>query len=295
MIRWMLSQVPELCQHVSTMGYNQTANGDQIFHVLATEPITLQQGTEWSSMTMLVFKGFELRKATATVYVGKGNTPLYADGSTAVGGKHIQVLYSTPQYQRKLEAPLRILMKALNNCAQYTDCNMVPLWKSLTLMFPIDSKEIQEDARACAHVEYLERNGQLVCKLHVHNEIVPYLTEEHQTALHEDGSKCDQWEAAWYSQLWGTSLTEDELEAAAKQSMTDGKAPPGITHRKGKGKGKHWAQALVYADSHNPFPIPIEWKAQDGIPFNWNEYCMKFNKADMKVDEDKAVTMQGKP
>ena len=77
------------------MGFSQTADGDQILQVLGTEPITLQQGKEWSSMTMLVFKGFDLRKMASDVYVGKPNTPLYEDKSKAVEGSHIQVLFST--------------------------------------------------------------------------------------------------------------------------------------------------------------------------------------------------------
>ena len=296
MIKWMLSQVPALCAWVNRMGFNHTAvsPGDSIFHVLATEPITLQYGKKWSSMTMLVFKGFELRKSAADIYVGKGNTPLYTDEKTAVGGQHVQVLYSTPQYQRKLEVPIRVLMKALNNIAQYEDCNMVPLWKSLTLMFPTDNKELDENARACAHVEYKDEQGELTCILHIAKEVHGFLLQEHPTTLHEDGSKCDQWEAAWYAQLWGTTLDEDKLESSAKQSMQAGVAPPGIS-AKGKGKGKHWAQALVHADESNPFPIKLTWKAHDHVPFNWNEYCMKFRRDDMKVDEDKATTNQGKP
>ncbi len=296
-IRWMMSQVPALCQWVTRMGFNHTAQteGDQIFNVLATEPITLQHGKSWSRMTMLVFKGFDLRKAMAEVYVGQPNTPLYEDAKTAVGGSHVQVLYSTPQYQRKLEAPLRVLMKALNDTADYVDCNMVPLWKSLTLMWPCYSKDFQEEARACAHIEYSEESGQLICTVHIAEEIHPKLLEEHSTTLHEDGTKCDLWEAAWYAQLYGGTLDEDLLESQAKDSMAAGKAPPGVTKPKGKGKGKHWAQALVHADQNNPYPITLKWKAHTEVPFNWNEHCMKFKREDLKVEEAKAVTLKGKP
>ena len=74
----------------------------------------------------------------------------------------MQVMYSTPQFQRKLEAPIR----ALNHTALNKDANMVPLWKSLTLMWPCDCKDFQEDAKACGCVEYDEKDGSFICTLH---------------------------------------------------------------------------------------------------------------------------------
>ena len=298
-IIWMMQQCADLCQHVSRQGRDFQQYPEAMFECLATLPVTITTGKEkWSTMTFLTFKGFELRKAFSDEYVGKANTPLYSDATTPVPGKHVQVLYSTPQFQRKLEVPLRILMRALNNTSEFENCNMVPLWKSLTLMYPVDSKDFQADARACASVEYSNKNDQLTCTLHIREDVCVHIRADSST-VDEDGHPVTIWSKAWDDQLWGPSWEEDALDAATKEAMSvDSLAHRNKGSTKGKGKGKHWSHMLVHLDYYNPFPIPVEWKLYEGdsmIPFNWNEYCMKFKKGDEKVEESKAFTFQGKP
>ena len=54
-------------------------------------------------------------------------------------------------------------------------------------------------------------------------------------------------------------------------------------------------------DSHNPFPVPVEFVYHEDdqpIAFNWNEYVAKFRgKEGEKVDESKVspITVKGKP
>ena len=305
-IRWMLCQVNSLTVHVSMLGLPFSVNDNSIFQVLASEPVTIKIGKtpqgddKWSSMTMLTFKGFDLRKEFTDTYVGKGNIPLYSDANTAVPGKHLITLFSTPQYQRKLEAPLRVLMRALNNTASYKDHNMVPLWKSLTLMTPRESKDFQEDATACASFCYVHKEGRLTCVIHIVNDVIAdlqALTEQ----TNPDGDYLSVWEAAWNDQIFGPTLQEDMLEDAQKQALMQAATQAkGIRAPKGKGGGKsrHWAQALVHCDSDNPYPVDVEWKpyaANEMIPFNWNEYCMKFKKDDQKVADKIAITLKGKP
>ena len=177
-IRWMLCQVNALCQHVSMLGLPFSVNDNSIFQVLASDPVTIKTGKspqgeeQWSSMTMLTFKGFDLRKEITDTYVGKGNIPLYSDTNTAVPGKHIITLISTPPHQRKLEAPLRLLMRALNSTARFKDHNMVPLWKPLPLMTPTESNDFQADATACASFCYVHKEGRLTCVVHVIDDII---------------------------------------------------------------------------------------------------------------------------
>ena len=258
-------------------------------------------------MTLLVFKGFDLRNMFTDKYVGKPNTPLYADGNTPVPGKHLQVLFSTPQFQRKLEAPIRVLMRALNHTAAFKDTNMIPLWKSLTLMWPSDSRDFQEDARACASVEYYEEAGGLHCRLHIAKDIRDELKQDSES-LNEfqghEGAYYTIWEEAWYAQMYGNTLNEDKLEQGAKDALTAAtpQLKPWESKGKGsKGKGKHWASAVIHCDAGDPFPIPMTFKAYgDGcpdaaVPFDWNEYCQKMKKPEEKVGEGVALTLQGKP
>ena len=65
--------------------------------------------------------------------------PLYQDGSTPVRGHHIRATPSSPQFQRKLEIPLRVLLQALNVQEAGMPSQVVILWKTLTVMAPQES------------------------------------------------------------------------------------------------------------------------------------------------------------
>ena len=149
---------------------------------------------------------------------------------------------------------------------------MIPLWKSLTLMWPNDSRDFQEDARACASVEYYEQAGSLCCLMHIAKDIQDELKQDSET-LNEfpgyEGTYYTIWEEAWYAQMFGNTLHEDKLEQGAKDALTSNtpQPKPWETKGKGKGKGKRWAAAIVHCDSDNPFPIPMTFRSYgDGCP-----------------------------
>ena len=309
-ILWMLQQVNEFANYITRMGIPYSVNDESVLNVLATLPVTIKMGKYWSTMTLLTFKGFDLRLEFTNTYVGKGNTPLYAKADTPVAGKHIQVLFATPQFQRKLEAPIRVLMRALNKLDKYANCSMVPLWKSLTLMFPTEGKELDHTATACCTIVYQQEKGKLVCKIHILNSLCLELSadSEDMNPHKRDEVTGDQvpysiWESAWDEQIFGPTLQEDALEDAQKSAFmqTDHTATPGKGKGKGRGKGKHWSRAVVHMDSDNPFPVPVEFVYHDDdqpIAFNWNEYVAKFRgKEGEKVDEAKVspITVKGKP
>ena len=42
-------------------------------------------------------------------------SPVYTDKSTPVRGHHVKVAFCSPQWQRKLESPLRVLLSCVNS------------------------------------------------------------------------------------------------------------------------------------------------------------------------------------
>ena len=88
-------------------------------------------------------------------------------------GKHIRVSPSSPQWQRKLELPLRIILSVVNTHPDYTagGSKMTILWKTLTVMAQKDDDEFDQDAKAWARLFYFQDKGDFVGRL----EVVPEL------------------------------------------------------------------------------------------------------------------------
>ena len=77
-------------------------------------------------------------------------------------GYHIRATPASPQFQRKLELPIRVLLKkALNKWAQ-TQANpptqMIILWRTLTVMEPSETKDWNDQVRAAARMIYFEKD-----------------------------------------------------------------------------------------------------------------------------------------
>ena len=86
----------------------------QYLNVLSTEPTTVPQGTFFSSMTVLSFKSWDMRQAFIQKYGGGSGTPLYLSEDQPMRGHHIKVVPNSPQWQRKLESPIRVILAAMN-------------------------------------------------------------------------------------------------------------------------------------------------------------------------------------
>ena len=139
-LSWMLQQVPKIRNFLEIRGniddHTAEENG-RWFNVFSVDPVTTPQGQEWwSGMTLLTFKSFDLRLALLEQFGGTGGTPIYSNPTTPVAGKHARISPCSPQWQRKLECPLRALISVLNQHAEYTGQSLVILWKTLTLMQP---------------------------------------------------------------------------------------------------------------------------------------------------------------
>ena len=87
--------------------------------------------------------------------------PLYVDEQTPQHGVHIRVSPCSPQWQRKLEAPIRVLLSCINSHPDFqtTPPSIFVLWKTLALMAPTAQRGFQEDAIAWARLFYSEVGG----------------------------------------------------------------------------------------------------------------------------------------
>ena len=111
-------------------------------------------------MTLLTFKSFDLRSAFLERFRGTGGTPIYSNPTTPVAGKHVRISPCSPQWRRKLECPLRVLISVLNQHAEYTRQSLVILWKTLTLMQPSAERGFQADVLAWGRLFYSEVGGE---------------------------------------------------------------------------------------------------------------------------------------
>ena len=119
MVDWMLRQVGANRVFMTQRG--QSAEDDdqspyKFLQILQADPSTPPAGTgRWSTITALNFKAWDLRKAFVDAFAGSTGTPLYRDNGTPIPNHHVRVVPATPQFQRKLELPLRVLLHVINN------------------------------------------------------------------------------------------------------------------------------------------------------------------------------------
>ena len=118
MIAWLLSQTPVVVDFLTARGFVSDHNAQEMnrfLNALSIEPTTVPQGGDfYSSMTLLTFKSFDLRKAVLAKFGGGNGVPIYKDEATPLPNKHLRVAPCSPQWQRKLESPLRVVLSCVN-------------------------------------------------------------------------------------------------------------------------------------------------------------------------------------
>ena len=88
---------------------------------------------------------------------GSTGTPLYQDEDHPLHGKHIKVAPSSPQWQHKLEAPLRVVLGCSNSHPDHNSSSRLTiLWKTLTILSPVQDAEFYEDITAWARLHYFQ-------------------------------------------------------------------------------------------------------------------------------------------
>ena len=293
MINWMLAQVDSLKTFLRQRGNDPDSGSDFImFQVLTADPTTPPAGSEkWSTVCMIHFKSWESRSAFMAQYGGTAGVPYYKDSWTAVRNTHIRATPASPQFQRKLELPLRVILKAINTI-EADNNQVVILWKTLTVMQPQAQRAFDEQIEAVARLHYATEQGQLTGVL----EVNPYLWDLLKTnppswAMSDEASV---WDYAWNDVVFGI---QHELDLAERELYT-----AAHLNAKGDGKGlkvgrppRHWTAPAIYSSEHSPYPIELHVKRVEAVAFVWDEYCDKFQQNSKKCGDYKSATYKGAP
>ena len=298
MLGWMLSNTPEVVKHLQNMGLlanpcDHTALKPQFwFNILAQDPVTVPQSAgRYSGMTLLTFKAWEMRSAFLKQFGGQSGTPLYIDEATPQPNRHVRVSPCTPQWQRKLEMPLRVLIQALNNHPETTGKRLVILWKTLTIMAPTEDRDFSPDHTAWARLFYEQSGGSFKARLEVSREFASILTGPPQVPGKGEESF---WSECWNNVIWGSQLEHDDAERAAYHTAKLEALSGGKGTSIGKGK-RHWSNALLHNSTYSPYPFDLEFVAVDAVAFVWDEFCDKSGKESEKIGSYEMATYQGKP
>ncbi|OLQ00457.1 hypothetical protein AK812_SmicGene16907 [Symbiodinium microadriaticum] len=278
-------------------GYVDDQTAEEVgryFNVLLSEPVTVPQGEFWSTMTLTTFKAWTERQAFMSRFAGQSGLPLYTDETTPHHGSHIKCSPCSPQWQRKLEAPIRVILSVINKHPDFADQNaknIFVLWKTLTVMKPCEKREFQEDHIAWARLFYSAESGEFRGRLELHQDLYQ-LCMSGPDNVHAEESTL--WAEQWNLVLWGPQRELDQAETtqyveAKKQSIGTGK---GVS--KGKTK-KHWSAPFTYNSYSVPFPFELDVVSVEAIAFSWDEYCTKSGGEAHRVNDPKACTYVGKP
>ena len=148
----------------------------------------------------------------------------------------------SPQWQRKLEAPLRVLLSCINAHPDHNArSRLTILWKTLTLLEPKVGDDFQEDITAWARLYYFQENGEFKGRLEVVQalqDILQSKPSDHNST--EPTLRSEQWKKV----LWGAQFELDQADAAAFQAARSNAAVSGKGLQLGKG-GRHWSSAAI--------------------------------------------------
>ena len=302
MLGWMLGNTPEIVTYLQARGllaqnHDHTAlspNGYASFwfNVLSTEPVTVpQKGGFFSGMTLVTFKSWDLRSAFLRRYGGAAGMPLYIDQNTPQPNRHIRVSPFTPQWQRKLEAPLRVLIAACNAHPETQGKRLIILWKTLTLMQPTEDRDFKPDHTAWARLFYEERDRTFRGRLEVVQEFAALLNGP---PLSKTEGEETLWSECWNQTIWGNQLELDEMERAAYHTARQQAVTSGSGTNFGRGR-KHWSQALLHQSTFSPYPFELDFCGVERVAFVWDELCDKCQKPDEKIGSYEVATYAGKP
>ena len=184
-------------------------------NVLQTDPTTIPTGNDlYSSMTILLFKLWDLRSAFMERYGGSAGVPLYTDESTPVPKSHIRTTPASPQWQRKLEC--------INASTDHTaTTRLTVLWKTLTIMQPQADDDFHEDCIAWARLFYYQENEKFIGKLEVVDDLAQIMTPQSSHCGRKSGMS---WCGA-ISMSWTVRSRRLSKSSKARQSPQEGALP----------------------------------------------------------------------
>ncbi|CAE7830803.1 rnhA [Symbiodinium sp. CCMP2592] len=289
MVDWMLQQVSFIRTWLTRRGYSDLTAEQVFLNVLQVDPATPPSGKQWSTITILTFKAWDLRKEFMQAFGGATGTPLWRDSHTPVRGRHIRATPCSPQFQRKLETPIRVLLALINESEVLEHSQVVVLWKTLTIMSPQATRQFDEQATAVARLFYAEEKGTFKARLEIADPLFTACAATPPIGSEEK----DMWSYMWNKVVFGV---QSELDAADKASFERAARLATVSGR-GTNIGKpsrHWTQGFVYSSSLNPYPIELTTVRVSQVAFCWDEYCDKMS-PDHKVGDYSAGTYSGAP
>ena len=245
-------------------------------------------------MTFLTFKAFEIRSAVLEKLGGSSGIPLYQDEDHPLHGKHIKEAPSSPQWQRKLEAPLRVVLGCIKSHPDHNSSSRLTiLWKTLTIFSPVQDADFHEDITAWARLHYYQSEGEFRGRLEMVQELRDILEGR---PIDQSNTEETLWQEQWNKLLCGPHLELDKAEAA---SFAQAKTQAGLTGKGAQlGKGKrHWSNVAIYTDDYEyePYPCELDMLVVEAVYFSWDEMCDKFKAEQRKIGDYGVATIQGKP
>ena len=294
MINWMLGQVEDIKQFLFHRQYNATDSCKYYYlSVLQTDPSTPPAGdSKWSTVTTLLFKAWDLRKSFMTVFGGSKGTPLW-QGDAPVKGFHIKCTPSSPQFQRKLELPLRVILYMLNKYAELQGKTPEPLlilWRTLTIMAPTSVTDFDAQAKAMARMMYYEEQGMFKGRLEVTNALADIIRSKPPDGVEE----ATLFDYCWNYVAFGIQAQMDAAEKQIFQEATQ--KAQGSSKGLQLGKGRvHWSSPFIYSCNFNPFPIPMQMEVVEEVSYSWDEYCDKCSHPEKKCGNYATGTFCGAP
>ena len=294
MINWMMGQVESIKQFLMSRQYNASDSCTLwYFSALQTDPSTPPAGEgKWSGVTTLLFRSWDLRKAFMAVHGGGSGVPLWKDGAP-VKGYHIRATPSSPQFQRKLELPVRVLLRMYNIACELQakpPGQLTILWRTLTIMSPSETRDFDPQATAWARMTYLENKGAFQGKLEMCKELADICKSKPPTNS-EDSTL---WNHAWNEVAFGIQQEMDSAEKALFEKATLEAKGTSKGVKLGKGR-QHWSSPFIYSSNFNPYPIHLTIEIVDAVSYSWDEYCDKCNVADKKCGDYSQATFKGAP
>ena len=190
-------------------------------------------------MFMITFKSWDVRSSLLRRFGGQSGTPLYHTAEQPVAGRHVKVSPCAPQWQRKLEAPLRVVLSAVNAHEDWQGVTLTILWKSLTVMKPSQERDFIPDHTAWARLFYEVKEGVFRDRLEVAQELANVLLSPRSAGSGEESL----WTEHWNNVIWGNQHTLDQLERESFQKAKPKATPP--------------AKELWWGRARNTGPMPF--------------------------------------
>ena len=289
MINWMLQQVSFIRTWLQRRGVSDFDPESVFFNVLQVDPATPPSGSQWSTITILTFKAWDLREKIMADFGGAKGAGLWKDSRTQVKGRHIRATPCSPQCQRKLEIPIRVLLSLINESKLLESSQVVILWKTLTIMAPQTVRAFDPQAVACARLHYFEKDGVFRARL----EIADSLRAACEATPPEGSAETCMWNYNCNKVVFGVQSEIDAADKAATEAAMKAAYSSGQSARLGK-TNRRWTQGFVYSSGSNPHPVEIDVVKVPQVAYCWDEYCDRMDPT-KKVGDYSASTFCGPP